>query len=191
MDKLRKDIKEIYNFFSHNIRTFNSEIVTTIECFKLGFFKQGDGEDDLIYEAAYLLDLYDTVFNICLEDTLGDTPKINSEECDVAAITADLKKNIKGFLAESNIDMIYESTQKNLITDLFIFKNIYKVLLYEIIKLSEANVVISLKNNILQVAHGKLLSDLPPIMGIFINILKKLNIKCTVLNNLILLEFIK
>lgn len=191
MDKLRKDIKDIYNFFSHNIRTFNSEIVTTIECFKLGFLKQDDSETDLIYEAAYLLDLYDTVFNICLEDTLGDTPKISPEECDVAAITADLKKNIKVFMAESNIDVIYESTQKNFTTDLFIFKNIYKVVLYEIIKISEENVVITVQKNILQIAHGKLLSDLPPIMEIFINILKKLNIKCTVLNNLILLEFIK
>lgn len=191
MDKLRKDIKDIYNFFSHNLRTFNSEIVTTIECFKLGFLKQEDSETDLIYEAAYLLDLYDTVFNICLEDTLGDTPKIVYEECDIAAITEDLKKNIKGLMTESNIDVIYESTQKNFTTDPFIFKNIYKVVLYEIIKISEENIVITTQKNTLQIAHGKTLSDLPTIMEIFINILKKLNIKCTVLNNLILLEFVK
>ena len=191
MENLKGKIREIYVFFSHNIRTFNSEIVTTIECFKLGFLKEDDTQIDLIYEAAYLLDLYDTVFNICLESVLEDGLKTTWEECNISAVTSDLQKNIKGFLSESNIDLVFESPLGSFITDPFIFKNIYKVILYEIIRISKENVIIVSKEKRLEIAHGELISDRPPILEIFISILKKLSIDCTILDNSITMEFLK
>ena len=177
-----RKIKDVYDFFSHNIRTFNAEIVTTIECLKVGFIDLKSDEFDIIYEAAYLLDLYDAGFNLALDFLSDNFLKGSSEDIDLENVTEEFLSHIPGYLETCGlkVEKIFKKSLLNI--NSFVFKNIYKIILYEIIKVTSGNLQIKIDENIAFYSSA-IKEDYPKIFEIFAKILKNFDLSLTIGGN--------
>jgi len=182
---LDKRLSQIYDFFSHNIRTFTTEIVTTIECLKIGFMDTDSEEFDIVYEAAYLLDLYDIGLSIVFKYLSGEKSG-NKDEVGVMEITEEFLKSINGYIASSNLGIEKEYKSTTLLTDSFVFKNIYKIVLYEFIKLASGPLKISMDKNI-EISSEKLNDKYPEIFKLFSQVLNSVGVKFIMRDNKIML----
>ncbi|UOD35566.1 hypothetical protein DSN97_04375 [Deferribacteraceae bacterium V6Fe1] len=184
-----KKLNKVYEFFSHNVRTFTTEIVTTIECLKVGFVETESEEFDIVYEAAYLLDLYDIGLNIVFKYLSGDE-SVNKEKVSVKEITEEFLKSVNGYITSSELNIVKDYQNDTVLTDNFIFKNIYKIILYEFIKLASGALNISLAEKI-EISSEKLNDKYPEIFSLFGQILNSVGVKFTMIDNKIILEQLK
>jgi len=163
-------IKDVYDFFSHNIRTFNAEIVTTIECLKVGFIDLNSEEFHIIYEAAYLLDLYDAGFNLTLDFLTNNLQIGDTEEIDIEDITEEFLEHISGYLASCGLTVEKSFNSSSFVCNPHIFKNIYKIVLYEIVKNSSKDLKIKIDGDI-EFTSSILKEPYPKIFNTFSEIL--------------------
>lgn len=183
---LDNSVIQIYDFFSHNVRTFTTEIVTTMECLKVGFIDTESEEFHIVYEASYLLDLYDTALNIVLKHLSGEDYG-NKESIDVKGITEEFLKSISRSLSSNGLKIVKEYDNLTLFSDSFVFKNIYKIILYELIKLTSGSLKISLKERI-EINSEKISDRYPEIFKLFGDILSNIGIKFTIGERNIIME---
>jgi hypothetical protein len=186
---LDKTTKDLYSFFSHNIRTFNAEIVTTIECLKVGFIDKDSEEFDTVYEASYLLDLYDSCLSIILDYLDGAKIEKKSEEVDIVRITEEFLSSIKGYLTASGLNIVKNFNDEIWYTDSYIFKNIYKIVLYEFIKTASKGINVNIAGAI-EIEADEIIGALPDIFKTFQEIFDKIGFKLKFDNKKIVLEYL-
>jgi len=187
---MNDELFTIYEYFSHNFRTFTSTIVASIEVLKLELDVDEKFNIASIYESSYLLDLYDNAFNICLKHALGKDETLKKSNFNPLTMVKGLLGEFDDLANLKQINICIEGVGENVYGYEFIYKNLFQVIVYEIIRLSQENISIRFWDSRIEVLFGNIREKLPEIFLIFKEILEKYDMVFFYRNNTAVLEFL-
>ncbi len=188
---MNDELFTIYEYFSHNFRTFTSTIVASIEVLKLDLDVEGKFDTASIYESSYLLDLYDNAFNICLKHALCKDETLKKSNFNPLTMVKGLLGEFDSLIKLKHVNVCIEGKAENEIFGYeFIYKNLFQVIVYEIIRLSQENISIRFWDSRIEILYGNIRENLPEIFLIFKEILEKYDMMFFCRNNTAVLEFL-
>lgn len=188
---MKDDISNIYEFFSHNFRTFTATIVASVEVLKLDLSSVDELDIASIYESGYLMDIYDNAFNLCLKYALGKPGNSVKSDFSPGVTINKFVSEFEDFINLKGINVDFRDlAEKKFSGDEFVYKNIVQVVLYEIIRVSETDVSIVTKDDRIVIKYDTISEELPVIFEIFPKLLKKYDITFTKNDKSFILEFV-
>jgi|GEM_PF-1777736 hypothetical protein len=188
---MNDELFNIYEYFSHNFRTFTSTIVAGIEVLKLDFDVDKKSGVASIYESSYLLDLYDNAFNICLKHVLGKNDNLSKSNFKPLNTVEKLLDEFDDLIKLKQITVSIENMAENGVAGYeFVYKNLFQIIIYEIVRVSQGDIDIRFWDSEIQVCYEEITENLPDIFSIFKEILKKYDMLFFYENNRVILEFL-
>lgn len=170
---MKKELLNVYKYFSHNLRTCTSTIVATLEALKMGLIGTDSDEMQHVYESSYIIDILDVSFSICLDYILNKSCKLSEYDLNINQLIerflAEQKQLI--LLHELNVDV--RGTQIILSKNTYVIKYFLQLILFETIKNAMNNLEIILENNSVRFILDEAKDEPNEIFSFFSDILKQ------------------
>lgn len=185
-----KELSDVREYFSHNIRTSTAMVVATVMVFKYGLSEEDSGSD-IISESAYFLDIYDKGMDICFDFVLGKIAHNVEEEIFPSKIIRHFQGKLPLTIKEQGLTIETELDDFCAKSNGHTLKSLLEIILCQEIKNAKGNMKISGKNGLYSIRNETPIGAPPQIYNIFKKLLALLGAEFSFDNNGISLRFIK
>lgn len=165
------DLKKVYSYFSHNFRTSISTIIATIEAVRLDLIDMNSDEMNSVYESAYLLDLFDTSLNICINYVADGKVDQDVSEISPVLYVQHILNEFSGFIQENGMRVQMAASSFQTETNEFTVKNLTQLLTSEMLRLSPTGLTISSEGASIVFIPTETFLEIPDIFETFKEIL--------------------
>lgn len=184
-----KELAEVREYFSHNIRTSTAMVVATVMVFKYGLSEEEDSGSDIISESAYFLDIYDKGMDICFDFVLGKGISSRCEEIFPSRIIRHFQGKLPITIKEQGIDIETDMDDFCIKSNGYNVKSLLEIILCQEIRNAKGKMKISGQNGLYQIYNEIPIGSPPEIYNIFKRLLSMLGAEFSFDNNGISLRF--
>ncbi|MCX8084465.1 MAG: hypothetical protein N3C60_06035 [Calditerrivibrio sp.] len=186
---VKKDLIDIYGYFSHNLRTCTSTIVATLEALKTGIISIDDEEMNSVYESAYIIDILDVSLNILIDHILQKKIYDSEYEVNIKTIVEKFLEEQKSLITLQEVTVNIEAVDCRISKSGYILKYLLQLIIFEVIKISSNNLEIEISQKSLNISIEEARDAFPNIFKIIKDIFSKHGITFEYTKNNLIVEF--
>lgn len=186
-----KELSDVREYFSHNIRTSTAMVVATVMVLKYGLSEEDSTGTDIISESAYFLDVYDKGMDICFDFVLGKPVKNDGEEISPSKIIRHFAAKLPITIKEQGIDFSEDLDEFVCKSNGYMVKTLLEMILCQEVRAAKGKLSVTGKNGEYRLINSEPIGKPPEIYKIFKKIFADLGTDFSFGDNFLTLRFAK